>query len=378
MEVRLPKVQVLGSYADVDAAQWDALVGDASPFLESPFLFGTEALGCAVPETGWTPRPVVVTDDDGALLGGAPGWVKTHSQGEFVYDHSWAHAAQSNRIEYYPKLVVGVPFTPVTGRRLLIKEGLDDATRELVHNGLLAGLQAAAEDCHGMHILFDTEAESQWLHERGAFSRLQFQFHWRNGGFSDFEDFLAQRFPSKKRNKIRRERRDTAAFTITEGTDPSPEQLATMHRFYAWHCRQFGPWGRVYLSEPFFQHLGATWGHRLHLVLASDGQRPVAGTFNVIKGDRLYGRHWGAVDDVKFLHFEVCYYQAIDACIRRGLQVFEPGHGGGHKYRRGFEPTITYSNHWIADPRLHHALKEHSEHEAEAVRQQAQELTERD
>ena len=373
----MPKVRVLVSYRDVDATQWDALVGDASPFLESPFLFGVEELGCAVPETGWTPRPVLVEDDDGTLLGGAPGWVKTHSRGEFVYDHGWAHAAQSNRIPYYPKLVVGVPFTPVTGRRLLVKEGLDAEALELVHNGLLAGLQAAAEDCHGLHVLFNPEPEADWLAERGAFTRLQYQFHWRNDGFDDFEDFLAQRFSSKKRNKIRRERRDTQHLHITEGTNPTAEQLATMHGFYSWHCRQFGPWGRVYLSEDFFQHLGATWGDRLHLVLAHDDDRPVAGTFNVLKDKRLYGRHWGAVDDVKFLHFEVCYYQAIEASIRRGLEVFEPGHGGGHKYRRGFEPTITYSSHWLADPRLHEGLKEHSAREAEMIRAEAKALRER-
>jgi uncharacterized protein len=369
-------VQVLGSYADVDAAQWDALVGDASPFLESPFLFGVEATGCAVPSTGWTPRPVLVHDDDGTLLGGAPGWVKTHSQGEFVYDHGWANAAQANRIPYFPKLIVGVPFTPVTGRRLLIRPGLDATRTEQVFNALLSGLQAAAEDCHGLHILFDTEQESDLLQTRGAFQRLQYQFHWNNDGYANFDDFLARRFPSKKRNTIRRERRDCAPYTITEGTDPTEAQLATMHGFYAWHCKQFGPWGRVYLSEPFFQHLGRTWGHRLHLVLASDGDTPIAGTFNVLKGDRLYGRHWGAVGDVKFLHFEVCYYQAIDACIRRGLQVFEPGHGGGHKYRRGFDPTLTYSNHWIADPRLHQALKDHTARECAEVREQAKALTE--
>ncbi len=371
----MPKVKVLGSYADVDATQWDALVGDASPFLESPFLFGVEALGCAVPETGWTPRPVLVEDDDGTLLGAAPGWVKTHSQGEFVYDHGLANAAQANRIPYYPKLIVGVPFTPVTGPRLLLRPDLDAGTRELVHNGLLAGLQAAAEDCHGLHVLFNEEAEAGWLAERGAFTRLQYQFHWVNHDYADFEAFLAHTFDSKKRNKIRRERRDTAHLRFTEGTHPSPAELATMHRFYGWHCRQFGPWGRAYLSEPFFQHLGERWGHRLHLVLAYDGDTPVAGTFNVLKGDRLYGRYWGAADDVKFLHFEVCYYQAIDAAIRRGLSVFEPGHGGGHKYRRGFEPALTYSSHWLADPRLHQGLKEHTAREAEMVRAEAAELT---
>jgi len=365
------KVYILQSYGDVGAAEWDALVGDGSPFLEHTFLSGLESLGCAVPSTGWVPRPVVVRDDAEKLIGAAPAWVKSHSMGEFVYDHGWANAAQRAGLRYFPKLVVGVPFSPVTGQRLLVAA---DAEAGAVREALLAGLQKAAEDCHGMHVLFPLEEEADYLAQRGAFTRLQYQFHWTNHDYEDFEGFLA-RFTSKKRNKIRRERKELHGLRVEGIVSPSPEQLDTMHRFYAGHCQQFGPWGRVYLSRPFFQFLGERWGDRLHLVLAYDGDRPVAGTFNIIKGDRLYGRHWGAEDDVRFLHFEVCYYQAIDECIRRGLKVFEPGHGGGHKYRRGFEPTLTYSSHWLAHAGLHEALQAHTEREAEAVREQLRELT---
>ena len=368
----MPTVQVLESYQGIAKEEWDALVGEGSPFLEHTFLAGLEAWGCAVPDTGWTPRPVLVRDDQERLVGAAPAWVKTHSMGEFVYDHSWAHAAERAGISYYPKLVVGVPFSPVTGGRLLVAPGADASK---VRTALLAGLQAAVEGLNGLHVLFDTEEEAGWLAERGAFSRLQFQFHWTNRGYEDFEGFL-KRFSSKKRNKIRRERKELRGLRIEATVDPGAERLDIMHRFYVQHCRNFGPWGRVYLSRDFFQYLGEQWGERLHVVLAWDGDRPVAGTFNITKGDRLYGRHWGAEDDVRFLHFEVCYYQAIDECIRRGLRVFEPGHGGGHKYRRGFEPTVTYSSHWLAHGGLHHALAEHSAAEAAAVRRQVQELRE--
>ena len=368
----MPTVQVLDSYLGIDPAAWDAVVGDGSPFLEHTFLAGLERLGCATPETGWTPRPILVRDDGDRLIGAAPGWVKTHSMGEFVYDHGWAHAAQGANLPYYPKLVVGVPFSPVTGQRLLVAP---DADTDAVRAGLLAGMQAAVEGCHGLHVLFNTASEAQWLAERGAFSRLQYQFHWTNHDYASFDDFLA-RFTSKKRNKIRRERKELHGLRLEATSNPGAERLDAMHGFYVQHCRNFGPWGRVYLSRDFFQYLGEVWGDRLHVVLAYDGDEPVAGTFNVLKGDRLYGRHWGAREDVKFLHFEVCYYQAIDECIRRGLRVFEPGHGGGHKYRRGFEPTITYSSHWLAHGALHHALAEHAKAEGERVHEQVAELSE--
>lgn len=367
------KVVVHDGYGRIDGAAWDALVGDeGSPFLEHTFLAGLETLGCAVPETGWGARPVTVHDDDGRLVGAAPAWIKGHSMGEFVYDHGWADAARRAGLGYYPKLVVGVPFTPVTGQRLLTHPHAD---RDQVRSALLAGLQAAAEDCHGLHILFNPEEEAQWLSERRIFPRIQFQFHWYNEGYPTFEDWLT-RFPSKKRNKIRRERKDLRGIEVRTLTAPDPARLDAMHRFYSNTCEQFGPWGRVYLSQELFRFLGEHWGDRLHLVIATEGDRIVAGAFNVTKADRLYGRYWGADAHVPFLHFEVCYYQAVEECIRRGLSVFEPGHGGGHKYRRGFEPTVTWSSHWLADPRLHRGLAEYSEDEARHVLGRVQALRE--
>ncbi|MCB9683745.1 MAG: GNAT family N-acetyltransferase [Alphaproteobacteria bacterium] len=366
------KVSVLGSYAEIDATAWDALVGDdGSPFLEHVFLRTLEDFGCAVPETGWTPRPVVVRDGE-RLVGAAPCWVKEHSMGEFVYDHGWADAAMRAGLSYYPKLVVGVPFSPVTGQRLLIAP---DADRAAVLEALLAGIEAAGRDCHGLHVLFDTEEESTELAARGAFTRLQYQFHWTNQGYERFDDWL-KAFPSDKRNKLRRERKEVARLRFDVKTAPDEAELAALHRFHRNTAGQFGPWGRVYLSEEAFQHLGQVWGDRLHTVLARDGDRLVAGTFNVLKGDRLYGRYWGCDRDIKFLHFEVCYYRPIEDAIARGVKVFEPGHGGSHKVSRGFDPTITYSNHLLRDPRLHDALARHTEGEARRVRQAVQQYTE--
>ncbi len=301
-------ITVADTYAAVAPAEWDALVGDGSPFLEHTFLYGLEQLGCAVPDTGWTPRPVLVRDGDGKLVGAAPAWNKTHSQGEFVYDHGWADAAYRGGIQYFPKLVVGVPFTPVTGRRLLVHPGADP---KAVRAALLRGLEEALAGCHGLHVLFDTEEEAGWLGEHGAFPRLQFQFHWYNRGYATFEDWVAT-FPSKKRNKFRLERNDLQGVRVEAHVDPPVALLDKMHAFYSNTCRQFGPWGRVYLSKALFRYLSEHWGERLHLVIASEGDRIVAGAFNVIKGDRLYGRYWGAEEHVPFLHFEVCYYQAVE------------------------------------------------------------------
>jgi predicted N-acyltransferase len=367
----MAEIRIHGSYADVPAAAWDALVGEGCPFLEHAFLHGVEAFGCAVPATGWTPRPITVWEGD-RLVAGAPGWVKTHSMGEFVYDHAWADAAQRAGLRYYPKLVLAAPFSPVTGQRFLVAPG-EDRARWLP--ALARGLQAAGEDCAGVHALFDTEDEAGWAATVGGFTRTQYQFWWENEGYSTFEDFL-ERFKSKTRNKFRRERKEAQALRIEAGTHPDERRLRALHGFYAQTASQFGPWGRAYMTEDFFVHLGQVWGHRLHAVIAWDGERPVAGAFNVLKGDRLYGRHWGCTEQHRFLHFEVCYYQAIEYCIAHGLKVFEPGHGGGHKYDRGFVPRTTYSSHWLAHRGLHEALAQHTARERMAVAAQVEQLTE--
>jgi predicted N-acyltransferase len=365
------QLEVLDNFGGIDASEWDTLVGDASPFLEHTFLRGLETHGCAIPKTGWTARPIVVRDG-GTLVAAAPAWRKDHSMGEFVYDHGWADAARRAGLRYYPKLVVAVPFTPVAGPRLLVRDGLPRHDEALAT--LAAGLEQASKGCHGLHVLFDTEGEADWLAARGAFTRLQFQFHWHNEGFGTFEDWLGT-LPAKKRNKIRRERKSLGGIRIVSETNPSPEILDALHRFYRNTASQFGPWGHVYLSREFYRHLGATWGERLHTVTAWDGDRIVAGAFNVVKGGRLYGRTWGCDTQVPFLHFEVCYYAAIEACIRQGWTTFEPGHGGGHKYRRGFRPIVTRSSHRLADPRLHEALRRYTLEETAEVEARIEELT---
>ncbi|MEQ1507651.1 MAG: GNAT family N-acetyltransferase [Myxococcota bacterium] len=364
---------VVESFEAVPAAAWDALVGDGSPFLEHVFLATLEALGSATPATGWTPR-IVLVHDGATLVGAAPAYVKTHSMGEFVYDHGWADAARRAGIPYFPKLIVGVPFTPVTGQRLLVHP--DRADVDAIRTAILRGIERAARDCRGVHVLFDTPDEVAFLERHGLFQRVQYQFHWGNDGYRTFDDWLGS-FTSDKRNKIRRERKELAGLRIEAITAPSREVLDALHQFHRSTASQFGPWGHVYLSRDVFRRLGEVWGHRLHAVVAWDGAQVVAGSFNVLKGDRLYGRYWGASDTIRFLHFEVCYYKAIEDCIARGVAAFEPGHGGGQKYQRGFVPTITASNHRLADPRIHDALVRYTAQEVEAVREELEALRDR-
>jgi predicted N-acyltransferase len=354
------RARVLDSYTAVDAAAWDRLVGDGSPFLEHQFLSLLELTGCASPATGWTPRPVVVESDSGALLAAAPGWVKTHSMGEFVYDHAWAHAAHSAGIQYYPKLIVGVPFAPVTGPRLLGDRS--PAVRE----ALWRGLRDAAAGTHGLHVLFNEAAEANELAARGAFTRVQFQYWWKNDGYRTYDDYLS-RFSSDRRNKLRRERRLEPGLSVEDGLHPDRATIDALYDFYSDTTDKYF-YGNRYLSLEFFRALADRWGHRLHAVIARDRGAPIAGALNVQKGRRLYGRYWGALAQVKYLHFEVCYHRGIEHAIRQQLDVFEPGHGGEHKYIRGFLPEITWSSHQLADGRLHHALADFSRREAIAVR----------
>jgi len=315
----LATVHVHDSYTDLDAQEWDELVGESSPFLESAFLFGLEQTGCVTPETGWQPRPVLVRDENGLLVAAAPAWLKTHSLGEFVYDHGWAQAAREHAIPYYPKLVVAVPFTPVTGRRLLIRAGEERARwlPSLVH-----GVASAAREARGIHVLFDTEAEAKALEQHGAFTRLQFQFHWHNRDYADYDAFLAD-FRSTARKKMRRERREVSDLRFERVLGPDAEQMDLLYRFYASTCDKY-PWGGQYLNRAFFQHLASHWSHRVVGVFAMRGEEVIAGALDVLKGDRLYGRYWGCDQEIKFLHFEVCYYQGIELCIERGLSAFEP------------------------------------------------------
>jgi uncharacterized protein len=371
------EVRIVERVRDIARDEWDALVGDdGSPFLEHTWLDALEEAGCVGEDTGWLPRHLAVYRD-GKLVAAAPSYVKGNSEGEFVFDWSWADVAHKMGLSYYPKIVVGVPFTPVTGQRALVAKGED---RETTIGILGTGLRkwASAIEASGIHILFPTEDETRlWTHA-GFRERLGFQFHWANDGYDSMDTFLA-RFSSKKRNQLKREMaqpaRDGMVIETLDPTALTPAMRDEMFGFYAATVDKFF-YGRRYLNSRFFELVTERFAHRLSWVIARQvapgGVVPqgelIAGAFNVRKGSRLYGRYWGAKADAPFLHFNVCYYHGIRQCIAEGLQVFEPGAGGEHKYARGFTPTFTHSAHWLAAPRLASIIYPFLERERDAVR----------
>lgn len=365
------------------AADWDRLVGDEPPFLEHAFLTSLEEAGCVGPDTGWHPQPITVHDEmTGELLGAAPAYLKTHSMGEFVYDWAWADAAERAGVQYYPKLVLAVPFTPVAGRRLLVEPALDPDEAMSVRRALLAGAVQLAADarCGGVHMLFCQEDERDAATAIGFVHRLGQQFHWVNDGYGEFADFLA-RFRSKRRNQIRRERRRVAeqGFETVSllGDEVLDEHRELAFRFYCATVDQFR-WGRRYLNERFFESLWARQRDRLQLTLARniDDGRVLAGTVNMQKGDARWGRYWGCDANHPFLHFEVCSYAPIEDCIGQGVQRFEAGAGGGsHKYGRGFLPAFTHSAHLLFNDGFHQAVADFCRREALIITQEAGSLT---
>ena len=365
----MESAELLSGISELDREAWNALVGDGSPFLEWDWLASLEQAGAVGPETGWLPRPLVVRDE-GKLVAACPLYVKSHSEGEFVFDWGWADAAEGAGINYYPKLLVGVPFTPVSGSRLLTAEGAERPRR-------LAGLGAALREiCRegqlsGVHVNFCRDDELEALAEVGFLPRLGFQYHWRNQGYRCFDDYLA-RLRSKRRNQIRRERRAVRAQGVTVetrvGDEISDDLFEPMFRFYLSTIRAHD-WGRQYLNEKFFELLRERFRNRLCFVIARQNGVPIAGALNVLKGDALYGRYWGALRAVRYLHFEVCYYAAIEYCIEAGIQRFEPGAGGEYKWLRGFDPEPTRSAHYLAEPRLAGAVSRFLEREREQARE---------
>lgn len=360
------KVHVHAAIADIDADAWDQLLGpEPNPFLRHSFLSLMEQSGSASPQTGWIPRHLAIVED-GLLVAAAPTYVKTHSMGEFVYDWGWAHLAQQLKVEYYPKLVVAVPFSPVVGPRLLTAPGRGEL-REALVGGLLELNRTLG--CHGVHVLFNTPEEAQALEAFGARTRLQTQSWWRNLDYGDFDAFLMEGLPRKRRKEVRRERRrlGETSLRMERVRAPDPVRLQVMSAFYRRTCRMYG--GNSYLNDrvwkmlpesPFLEHV--------QLTLGWDGDEPIAGAFNVQGPQRLYGRYWGSADDRPFLHFEACYYQGIEHCIQEGLQVFEPGHGGRHKKPRGFDPALTHSSHWLVNQRLATVLDRFLAEESASVR----------
>jgi predicted N-acyltransferase len=345
------RLQVYPRIAEIGQPAWDACAGDDNPFISYAFLAALEDSGSVGKRTGWHPRYVALLGDSGEIQAVAPAYAKTNSYGEYVFDHAWANALERAGGRYYPKLQIAVPFSPVPGPRLLTRPGFGAA-------GFAGALeQLAAElDCSSVHATFCTEAEWEALGQAGWLQRLGTQFHWDNHGYASFDDFLAA-LSSRKRKVIKRERRDAQAgltFRALSGADLTPGVWKSFYKFYTSTVDR--KWGGAYLTPEFFPLLGERLGEKIVLMIAERDGRPIAGALNLRSKTVLYGRNWGAVEDVPFLHFELCYYQAIDYAIAHGLTRVEAGAQGEHKIQRGYLPKPTYSAHWIRHPGLRHAI----------------------
>jgi uncharacterized protein len=345
-----------------------------NPFVSHEFFSALEASGSACARTGWGPRHLLARLD-GAIAGIVPCYLKSHSQGEYVFDRGWADAYERAGGRYYPKLQASVPFTPAAGPRLLIREGVDaDRIGDALARGLVA--LCGATNASSAHVTFAREAEWKFLAGHGFVQRNDQQFHWHNQGYRSFEDFLAT-LNSRHRKAIRRERREALASGITihalTGGDITEAAWDAFFDFYMDTGSR--KWGRPYLTRSFFSLIGQSMAKDVLLVMAKREGRWIAGAINFIGSDTLFGRNWGAIEHHPFLHFEVCYYQAIDFAVQRGLKTVEAGAQGEHKIARGYLPQTTYSAHYIADPDLRRAISDYLRHERAYVAEAARELT---
>ncbi len=346
-----------------------------NPFISHDFLWSLEESGSATARTGWAGRHLVLRDDAGRPIGVVPCYLKSHSQGEYVFDHGWANAFERAGGRYYPKLQVSVPFTPASGSRLLMRADAPGLTRET----LIAGLNALAVQggASSVHATFLTDSEAAAFDEAGWLARTDQQFHWHNRGYRDFDDFL-DAFASRKRKQVKRERREACANGIEiralTGSDITESHWDAFYQFYMDTGAR--KWGRPYLNRTFFSLLGERMASAVLLIFAYREGRPIAGALNMIGSDTLYGRYWGAIEEHPFLHFEVCYHQAVDFALQKGLKRVEAGAQGEHKLARGYLPVTTRSAHLITDPGLRHAVARHLEHERAQVEAMQEILTE--
>jgi predicted N-acyltransferase len=385
-------LEAVPSVSNIQAEDWDACAsplvlstvsGDScvnskatyNPFVSHAFFSAVEASGSASARTGWGPRHLIAKLD-GTVAGIVPCYLTSHSQGEYVFDRGWADAYERAGGRYYPKLQASVPFTPATGPRLLIRGGVD---QDQIGTALASGLVAlcGVSKASSAHVTFAREAESKFLAEHGFLQRTDQQFHWHNHGFASFDDFLAT-LNSRHRKAIKRERREAVAAGITihwlTGSDITEDAWDAFFAFYMETGSR--KWGRPYLTRAFFSLVGKSMPKDVLLVMARRNNRWVAGAINFIGSDTLFGRNWGAIEHHPFLHFEVCYYQAIDFAIKRGLKTVEAGAQGEHKIARGYLPQTTYSAHYIADPDLRRAISDYLKRERAYVAEAGRELSE--
>jgi predicted N-acyltransferase len=366
---------IIGSLSEVSSAAWNNLAGTEVPFLRHEFLSALERHHGVGEASGWIPQHVLLFENE-RLVGAVPQYLKTNSYGELVFDWAWADAYQRSGLNYYPKLVVAIPYTPATGPRLLIDPQGDRASlrRQLIDITLQYAQQRQVSS---LHLLFPQDDDLQALTQQGLLKRLGCQFHWHNQGYRDFDDYL-DRFRSSKRKKIRQERRQVAAAGVTlqrlYGNELSETQWQAVHRHYVSTFERLG--GYATLSLNFFLELSQTLPQQLIVMLAEHQGRPVASAICFRDDDTLYGRHWGCDEQFQNLHFEACYYQGLEYCIEHGLRRFDPGAQGEHKISRGFLPTPTWSAHWIAEPQFRRAIEDFLQRETVGMQNYIDSLSE--
>lgn len=359
-------VKVLEKIDTVAQAEWDACAGTDNPFVSHTFLRALEESGSVGKQSGWLPQHLVIENEAGGLLGAVPMYLKSHSQGEYVFDWGWADAYERAGGRYYPKLQAAIPFSPVTGPRLLVRPG---EMADTIRSALTAGLIEVAKQygVSSLHVTFAQEPDADWLESAGFLIRHGHQFHWRNEGYGTFDDFL-NNLSSRKRKNIRKERRkvEDAGIRVRtlNGADIESRHWDEFHQFYVnTYDRK---WGYPYLTREFFALLGEEMADKVALVRADIDDLAIAGALNLVGSDALYGRNWGCAGNYRFLHFEACYYRAIDFAIERGLTTVEAGTQGPHKIQRGYLPQRTYSAHWIRDDGFRDAVADYLEREKRA------------
>ncbi len=370
MDVALPRISQAASLTTVHPSAWNAVANPPGlpydPFLTWNFLEAMESSGSATPRTGWQANHILVHDAGGRLRGAMPLWFKNHSRGEFVFDQSWAEAWERAGGSYYPKLLCAVPFTPVTGRRLLVAPGPDEAMyKAALLQGALQVAQAAKVS--SLHVNFIEAAEAPALENAGMLIRTDQQFHWQNAGYGSFEEFLGT-LSSEKRKNLRKERRkaqEGLTFEHLTGAQITEDHLDIFFDFYTDTGNR--KWGSPYLTREAFSILRERMADDILFIFACEDGAPIAGAMNLIGSETLYGRYWGTLDARPMLHFETCYYQAIDFAIARGLKTVEAGAQGGHKLARGYAPVLTHSAHWIGHTGFRDAVAEYLERERAAV-----------
>ncbi|MBL4819848.1 MAG: N-acetyltransferase [Gammaproteobacteria bacterium] len=363
------QVSFVESITEVDAQTWNTLVSNESPFLKHEFLLALEQTGCTIRATGWQPHHAIVchSEADTSVVAVSPLYLKFNSFGEYVFDWSWADAFGKAGVNYYPKFLTAIPFTPCASSRILHDENV---SQNAVLDALKLAIQSVAEQTgvSSWHVLFPTQAESEALGKHGMSRRKGCQFHWFNRGYQDFDDYL-QALNSRKRKNIRKERRSVTGqgiqFETIEGPDITERQWKHFYDFYQSTYLVRGREG--YLNQEFFLQVGRTMPKNLVLILAKVGSQPIAGALFFKGGSRLYGRYWGSMEEYQFLHFETCFYQGIDYCIRHGLQQFDAGAQGERKIQRGFEPIETWSNHWISNANFSSAINDFLKQESRYV-----------